>query len=172
MAGRAVLLRRFPREGDEGSNPLPSAPCPDGETEDHTSVLTRSFGFESWSGHWDIRAVSSAGQSASMTRWRPQVRSLHRPLGRAEQRSAKESPTTWTRKGHPIGDGTRLESGRAMSLAGSTPAPSAPARAGGFDGSSTLRWCPWCNGSTRARGARGDGFNPRRTPSPQPRRRR
>src|SRR3954468_10606232 len=37
------------------------------------------------------------------------------------------------RKGHPTGDGTRLESGRAMSLAGSTPAPSAPARAGGFD---------------------------------------
>src|SRR3954468_13360888 len=54
-----------------------------------------------------------------MTRWRPQVRPLHRPLG----------PTI--RKGHPIGDGTRLESGRALSLAGSTPAPSAPARAGG-----------------------------------------
>ena len=32
-----------------------------------------------------------------------------------------------------MGDGTRLESGRALSLAGSTPAPSAPARAGGFD---------------------------------------
>src|SRR3954447_1128260 len=57
-------------------------PRPDGETEDHTSVLTRSFGFESWSGHWDIRVVSSAGQSASMTRWRPQVRSLHRPFRR------------------------------------------------------------------------------------------
>src|SRR5947209_15439409 len=54
-----------------------------------------------------------------MTRWRPQVRTLHRPLG----------PTI--RKGHPTGDGTRLESGRALSLAGSTPAPSAPARAGG-----------------------------------------
>src|SRR3954464_11571887 len=49
-----------------------------------------------------------------MTRWRPQVRPLHRPRG----------PTI--RKGYPIGDGTRLESGRAMSLAGSTPAPSAP----------------------------------------------
>src|SRR5215813_3503791 len=61
-----------------------------------------------------------------MTRWRPQVRTLHRPL------------KTRIRKGHPNGDGTRLESGRAMSLAGSTPAPSAPARAGGsgrpFDG--------------------------------------
>ena len=56
-----------------------------------------------------------------MTRWRPQVRPLHRPL------------ELTIRKGHPIGDGTRLESGRAMSLAGSTPAPSAPARAGGFD---------------------------------------
>src|SRR3954454_18371245 len=49
-----------------------------------------------------------------MTRWRPQVRPLHRPL------------KTRIRKGHPIGDGTRLEGGRAMSLAGSTPAPSAP----------------------------------------------
>lgn len=29
------------------------------------------------------------------------------------------------RKGYPIGDGTRLERGRASSLAGSTPAPSA-----------------------------------------------
>ncbi len=29
------------------------------------------------------------------------------------------------RKGYPIGDGARLEAGRAMSLAGSTPAPSA-----------------------------------------------
>src|SRR4051794_35558838 len=48
---RAVLLRRFPREGNEGSNPLPSAPGPDGETEDHASLLTRSFGFESWSGY-------------------------------------------------------------------------------------------------------------------------
>ena len=56
-----------------------------------------------------------------MTRWRPQVRPLHRPL------------ELTIRKGHPTGDGTRLESGRAMSLAGSTPAPSAPARAGGFD---------------------------------------
>ena len=56
-----------------------------------------------------------------MTRWRPQVRLLHRPLG------------VTIRKGHPTGDGTRLESGRAMSLAGSTPAPSAPARAGGSD---------------------------------------
>ena len=54
-----------------------------------------------------------------MTRWRPQVRSLHRPL------------ELTIRKGHPIGDGTCLESGRALSLAGSTPAPSAPARAGG-----------------------------------------
>ena len=54
-----------------------------------------------------------------MTRWRPQVRSLHRPL------------KARVRKGHPTGDGTRLESGRALSLAGSTPAPSAPARAGG-----------------------------------------
>src|SRR5215831_19122956 len=54
-----------------------------------------------------------------MTRWRPQVRPLHRPL------------KTRIRKGHPIGDGTRLESGRALSLAGSTPAPSAAARAGG-----------------------------------------
>src|SRR3954454_19543112 len=54
-----------------------------------------------------------------MTRWRPQVRPLHRPL------------KTRIRKGHPIGDGTRLESGRAMSLAGSTPATSAPAWAGG-----------------------------------------
>ena len=119
--GRTVLLRRFPRKGDEGSNPSPSAVRPDGETDDHTSVLTRRSGFESWSGHWNIRAVSSAGQSASMTRWRPQVRTLHRPL-RAR-----------IRKGYPMGDGTRLESGRAMSLAGSTPAPSAPARAGGFD---------------------------------------
>ena len=112
--------------GREGSNPLPSAVRPDGEEEDHTSVLTRSPGFESWSGCWKRRAVSSAGQSASMTRWRPLVRPLHRPL------------KTRIRKGHPIGDGTRLESGRAMSLAGSTPAPSAPARAGGsghaFDG--------------------------------------
>src|SRR5690349_4462058 len=61
-----------------------------------------------------------------MTRWRSQVRTLHRPL------------KTRKRKGHPIGDGTRLESGRALSLAGSTPAPSAQARAGGsghsFDG--------------------------------------
>ena len=48
-----------------------------------------------------------------------------------------------------------------MSLAGSTPAPSA-------GGLTHLRWCPWCNGSTRACGARGDGFNPRRTPSPLP----
>ena len=98
---------------------MPSAVRPDGEEEDHTSVLTRSPGFESWSGCWKRRAVSSAGQSASMTRWRPQVRPLHRPLGLM----------IW--KGHPIGDGTRLESGRAMSLAGSTPAPSAAARAGG-----------------------------------------
>jgi hypothetical protein len=29
------------------------------------------------------------------------------------------------RKGKPIGDGTRLELGRAMSLGGSTPSPSA-----------------------------------------------
>src|SRR5271166_5601688 len=68
-----------------------------------------------------------------MTRWSdprgvpPEVRPLHRPL------------KLRIRKGHPIGDGTRLESGRdhpsggARSLAGSTPAPSAPARAGGFD---------------------------------------
>jgi hypothetical protein len=105
---------------------LPSARGPDGEEEDHASLLTRSPGFESWSGCWKRRAVSSAGQSASMTRWRPQVRPLHRPLG----------PTI--RKGHPIGDGTRLESGRALSLAGSNPAPSAPEQAGGsgrsFDG--------------------------------------
>ncbi len=100
---------------------MPSALCPGGETEDHASLLTRSFGFESWSGHWIIRAVSSAGQSASMTRWRPQVRPLHRPL------------KLRIRKGHPTGDGTCLESGRAVSLAGSTPAPSAAARAGGFD---------------------------------------
>jgi hypothetical protein len=100
---------------------LPSARGPDGEEEDHASLLTRSPGFESWSGCWKRRAVSSAGQSASMTRWRPQVRLLHRP------------PKLMIRKGHPTGDGTRLESGRALSLAGSTPAPSAPARAGGFD---------------------------------------
>src|SRR3954469_25637637 len=66
-----------------------------------------------------------------MTRWRPQVRPLHRPLGRARQNSANGLRMTCTRKGHPIGDGTRLESGRALSLAGSTPAPSAAARAGG-----------------------------------------
>src|SRR5271157_3529165 len=127
MVCRAALLMRFPRKGDKGSNPLPSAYCPDGETDDHASLLTRNSGFESWSGHWIIRAVSSAGQSASMTRWSdprgvpPEVRPLHRPL------------KLRIRKGHPTGDGTRLESGRAMSLAGSTPAPSAPARAGGFD---------------------------------------
>ncbi len=59
----------------------------------------------------------------------PEVRPLHRPL------------KLRIRKGHPTGDGTGLESGRdhpsggARSLAGSTPAPSAPARAGGFDDS-------------------------------------
>src|SRR5208283_2114601 len=56
--------------------------CPGGEREDHASLLTRSFGFESWSGHWIIRAVSSAGQSACMTRWRPQVRPPPLPLRR------------------------------------------------------------------------------------------
>ena len=159
MVCRAALLMRFPRKGDEGSNPLPSAPCLDGETDDHASLLTRNFGFESWSGHWNIRAVSSAGQSACMTRWRPQVRPLHRPL------------KLRIRKGHPIGDGTRLESGRdhpsggARSLAGSTPAPSAPARAGGFD--HPFDGVRGVNGSTRVCGARGDGFNSRRTPSMQ-----
>ena len=33
-------------------------------------------------------------------------------------------------KGKPIGDGTRLETGRAMSLEGSTPSPSALQAAG------------------------------------------
>ena len=88
---------------------MPSALCPDGEMDDHASLLTRSFGFESWSGHWIIRAVSSAGQSASMTRWSdprgvpPEVRPLHRPL------------KLRIRKGHPTGDGTRLESGATTS---------------------------------------------------------
>ena len=42
--------------GNEDSTPLPSArlscpACPDGEEDDHASVLTRSPGFESSSGH-------------------------------------------------------------------------------------------------------------------------
>ena len=56
--------------------------------------------------------------------------------------SRPASPTVGARKGYPSGDGTRLERGRAMSLAGSTPAPSAVER--------PSRRCPWCNGSTRA----------------------
>ena len=36
--------------GDEGSSPLPSALCPDGERDDHAAVLTRCSGFKSWSG--------------------------------------------------------------------------------------------------------------------------
>ena len=50
-SAKAVLARR-----DEGSNPLPSAGGDgamrlDGETDDHSLLLTRRSGFESWSGH-------------------------------------------------------------------------------------------------------------------------
>jgi hypothetical protein len=39
----------------DGSTPSPSAELvmsPGGETDDHSSVLTRHSGFESWPGHW------------------------------------------------------------------------------------------------------------------------
>ena len=42
-------------------------------------------------------------------------------------------PQPWKRKGKPTGDGSRPESGRAMSLGGSTPSPSA-------------LLCPWPSG--------------------------
>ena len=45
-----------------------------------------------------------------------------------------------------------MESGRAMSLAGSTPAPSAVVMRPRWPW--PYRWCPWCNGSTRDCGSR------------------
>ena len=63
-----------------------------------------------------------------------QVQDLHSPPGRSMLRVAAGNVPVLlelvraffpTRKGKPTGDGTRFESGRAMSLEGSTPSPSA-----------------------------------------------
>ena len=85
------------------------------------------------------------------------------------------------RKGKPIGDGTRLELGRAMSLGGSTPSPSAlcsndlaglvqrhdswlPTRRPGFDSpiphSKQCLMRPWPSGQARASQARQAGSTP------------
>ena len=59
-------------------------------------------------------------------------------------------------KGKPKGDGTRLETGRAMSLEGSTPSPSA----------STLR--DWSNGTTPGFQPGDRGSTPRSRTERQP----
>lgn len=91
--------------------------CPDGGTE--------------------VASLSRRGIPASTPdRGRPSdpmraVRSAGPERQHDTQEAAGSTPaspiTVWltVRKGHPTGDGTRLEGGRAMSLAGSIPAPSA-----------------------------------------------
>ena len=59
------------------------------------------------------------------------------------------------RKGKPIGDGTRFEPGRAMSLEGSTPSPSACKSAGLVQGT-TPGFQPGDRGSTPRSRTRSD----------------
>jgi hypothetical protein len=97
-----------PREGDEGSTPLPSA---------WTPVVKRT----------------SCLPSKEAFRVRLLVGVLHSPVVQRQ-----DVPVTWGRavvrfhpgllafrKGYPIGDGNRLLTASSASLAGSTPAPSA-----------------------------------------------
>ena len=58
-------------------------------------------------------------------------------------------PQPEKRKGKPTGDGSRLESGRAMSLEGSTPSPSAS-------------MCPWPSGKGSSLPSWRGGFDSRR----------
>src|SRR5262245_26245651 len=92
---------------------------PGGETDDHSSLLTRSSGFESWSG-------------CSEKAYGPVVKRRRHPFDVGKSDGSSPSGTTQDvtadcRRGRATrtGDGTRLEGGRAQSLAGSTPAPSA-----------------------------------------------
>ena len=81
------------------------------------------------------------------------------------------------RKGKPMGDGTRLETGRAMSLEGSTPSPSACSRGIGpmarllasnqaigvrLPDPALERWLmrPWPSGQARASQVRQAGSTP------------
>jgi hypothetical protein len=109
--------------------------CPDGKEENHASVLTRSAGFESWSGH-RYRMIHGPGgemddHASLLTRcsgfesW-PGHRSLAIEVPWS---SGEDVPLTWGRavaRVHPgslvcvvsragratrIGDGARLESG-------------------------------------------------------------
>jgi hypothetical protein len=95
--------------------------------------------------------VACAGTCASLLKRSPQVRFL--------------PPVLYAWKGKPMGDGSRFENGRAMSLGGSTPPPSAsidagfvqrqdpwlPTRRRGFD-PRTPYWhaCPWPSGEAPA----------------------
>jgi hypothetical protein len=95
--------------------------------------------------------VACAGTCASLLKRSPQVRFL--------------PPVLYTWEGKPMGDGSRFENGRAMSLGGSTPPPSAsidagfvqrqdpwlPTRRRGFD-PRTPYWhaCPWPSGEAPA----------------------
>ena len=90
--------------------------------DDHASLLTRCSGFESWPGHHVCsspnQVPSSSGEDVPLTWGRAVVRVHPGPLFLLIVSRGK---------GYPTGDGARLENGCAMSLAGSTPAPSAPA---------------------------------------------
>ncbi len=103
-----------------------------------------------------------AGTCASLLRRSPQVRFLPPVLAGGS-----------VRKGKPTGDGNRFENGRAMSLAGSTPAPSAvlfsgvrssgrtPAfQAGDVGSNPTLRSRGSANGRLSGLEPDGGGSNP------------
>ena len=74
MVGRAALLRRFPKSGMRVQ--IPCLPLVkgrpdrlDGEMDDHTLLLTRHSGFESWSGQFakgDLYGVRSVAVSARL----------------------------------------------------------------------------------------------------------
>ena len=119
----------------------------------HPDCLTRRF---RWSSCWYERPAVNRGDAGSI------------PAAGART----------IRKGKPIGDGTRLETGRAMSLEGSTPSPSAcspaglvqwhdswlPTRRPGFDSPipHSTRWLmrPWPSGQARASQVRQAGSTP------------
>src|SRR5580698_1158874 len=105
---------------------------PGGEMDDHASLLTRCSGFESWPGHRScVREVpSSSGEDIPLTWGRAVVRVHPGPLGERRTKgdwfrvNAMLVPSRLSGKfgrATRSGDGTRLESGRALSLAGSTP---------------------------------------------------
>ena len=101
---------------------------------------------------WPFSLAGADGDSGCRRAWH------HPPASEAGPRWFKFSHPDCKRKGKPTGDGTRLEPGRATSLEGATPSPSADGRARG-----RAAQAPPCRGGQAGSTPAGHSADPHRS---------